>query len=270
MVSLLKDCRLYVVVIGVLFLSACSSTSGPVRLYEGTPKQDSNIVKLIVPAALDILEIDNKAFKDSPYIIDGQYQLDLLPGVHNFKVRYSQIWGSDALGMMVSSGVFYFTLDTSAGSVYNFKHNGPEDLLDAEFDNLVGDIEIWLEEHKDGQQKIARKIEAVGVYTYSNLQSSFLGEGGVVSKRTAAKGVDRQVPVADQVQQKANEQLEFWWKIADAQQRKAFQAWLVTLKEVSGSKTTDSMQQKAAEQLKFWWKLADIEQRKSFLLWIKK
>ncbi len=278
MLSLLKAYRLYVFVIGALFLSACSSTSGPVRLYEGVAKQDSDIVKLSVPAALDILEIDNKAFKDSPHIAEGQYHLNLLPGVHSFKVRYSQIWGSDALGMMVSSDIFYFTLETSAGSVYNFKHNGPEDLLDAEFDNVVEDIKIWLEEYKQGQQKTASKIEAVGVYTYSNLQSSFLGKGGVVTKRTAVKGLARQVPLAEQVQQKelnnikqkASEQLEFWWKIANTEQRKVFEDWLVTLKEVSGSKTSDSMQQKAAEQLKFWWKLANTEQRKSFLLWIKK
>lgn len=270
MVSLLKAYRLYIVVIGVLFLSACSSTSGPVRLYEGAVKQDSDIVKLSVPAALDILEIDNKVFEGSPHILEGQYQIELLPGVHNFKVRYSQIWGSDALGMMVGSNVFYFTLETSAGSVYNFKHNGPEDLLDAEFDNLVEDIDIWLEEYKDGQQKTARKIKAVGVYTYSNLQSSFLGEGSVVTKRTAVKGVARQVPVAEQVQQKANEQLEFWWKIADAQQRKVFQDWLITLKETTVANSGDAMQQKALAQLKFWWKLADLKQRESFLLWIKK
>ncbi len=265
MKSLLKDYKLYVVVIGVLFLAACSSTNGSVRLYEGVKQPDSDVVKLTVPAALDVLEVDGKDFEDSPGIREGQYQLDLLPGAHSFKVRYSQNWGTEALGIMVTGNSFYFTVDTPAGSVYEFKHNGPEDLLYAEYGNSVDDIQIWLEEQKTGS-----KIEAVSIYAYGNAFSSLLGEDEVVVKRTAVKGAAKQVPVAEQVQQKASEQLKFWWKIANTEQRKVFQDWLVTLKEVTAGKTSNAMQQKAAEQLKFWWKLADLKQRESFLLWTKK
>lgn len=268
MKSSLRGYKLYVVAIALLFLNACSSTSGPVHLYEGAKQSDSEVVKLIVPAALDVIELDGKEFKDSPSISEGQYQLELLPGSHALKVVYSQVWGGDALGSMVKSDDFYFMIDAMAGSIYEFKHNGPEELLSAEFDRSINDIKIWLEEQKTGN-----KIETISVHAYNGLlYGSVAGNDGAgTSKAAAKKDVSQaQQKELNQVKQKASKQLEFWWKIANVEQRTAFQRWLVTLKEATGGKASDSMQQKAAEQLKFWWKLADVKQRESFLLWIKK
>ncbi len=271
MVSLLRCYKLFVVVISVLLLAACSSTNEPIRLYEGVKQPGSDVVKFVIPADLDILRLDEASFKDSPHISDGQYQLELLPGTHRFKIIYSRIWGSDALGNLVESDAFYFDVNALAGSTYVFKHNGPVDLLDADWSD-VSDIRIWLEEQKTG-----RKIKAVSVRADGDIISRYILGDDEPVKLKAASGSQQQPgqkdstsTELDKVQQKASEQLKFWWKIANAAQRKLFQDWLVTLKETTLANSGDAMQQKALAQLKFWWKLADLKQRESFLLWIKK
>jgi len=269
--------KLLVIFIGILVLTACGTMSDPIRSYEGT-KSEQEIVKFIIPADLDLLKLDDEDFKDSPKISDGQYQLEILPGKHRFKIIYSRIWGSDALGSFVESDAFYFDVTTTAGSVYEFKHNGPLDLSDADNWYDIDDIKIWLEEQKTGH-----KIKPMSVFAYGNIISRYILGNDTPAKLEAAtvKAIakdevkqaepkNRNAKELDKLQQKANEQLQFWWKIADANQRDVFQRWLITLKEITISKTMDSMQQKASDQLKFWWKLADMEQRKSFLLWVKK
>jgi len=266
-----------VIFTSILVLTACGTMSDTIRLYEGT-KSEQEIVKFIIPADLDLLKLDDEDFKSSPKISDGQYQLELLPGKHRFKTIYSRIWGSDALGSLVQSDAFYFDVTTSAGSVYEFKHNGPIDLFDADDWSDIDDIKIWLEEQKTG-----RKIKPMSVFAYGNIISRYIlghdrpAKFEAVTVKAMAKDEVKQAEPKnsnakelDKLQQKANEQLQFWWKIADANQRDVFQRWLITLKEITTSKTMDSMQQNASDQLKFWWKLADMEQRKSFLLWVKK
>ncbi len=278
---LLYAYKVIVAAVGLSFLSACASIPGSgmpesVRMYKGV-KADKDIVKFIVPADLNILQLDGKEFNDSPNLSDGEYRLELLPGQHRFKVNYSKIWGSDALGNLVESDVFFFDVSSAAGSGYNFKHNGPTDMDASEWSD-IGDIKIWLEE-----QKTAKKITAASVNRSGNILSRIIFGGDktpepeVVTKNTAVKMDVKQVEQnshnakeLDNVQQKANQQLQFWWKIADKEQRNTFQRWLVTLKETSAAKADVAMQQKALQQLKFWWKLADIKQRESFLLWVEK
>lgn len=277
MMTSLHCYKLLVIFIGILVLTACGTISEPIRMYEGT-KSEQEIVKFIIPADLDLLKLDEEDFEGSPRISDGQYQLELLPGKHRFKIIYSRMWGSDALGSFVESDAFYFDVTTTAGSVYEFKHNGPLDLSDADNWYDIDDIKTWLEEQKTGH-----KIKAVSVLAYGNIISRYiLGndkpaklEAATVKATTKdeikqAEPKKRNAKELDKLQQKANEQLQFWWKIADQEQRDVFQRWLITLKEVTVAKTTDTMQQKSSEQLKFWWKVADIEQRQLFLLWVKK
>ena len=274
----LRRYKVFIVVLGVLLLSGCMSMNAPgsVRMYEGS-KPAGEIVKFIIPAALDLLILDEKNFKDSPVISDGHYTLELLPGKHRFKIIYARMWGSEALGTFVESDAFYFNVDTTAGSVYEFKHNGPADLSDADYSD-IDDIKIWLEDKNTGRQ-----IKAVGVRDYGNIISRYvLGKdkplkadvaaesATVKAKAKQAEQKDNNAKALAKVQQKAIRQLQFWWKIADSKQRDAFQRWLVTLKDANTDKTADSMQHKALEQLKFWWKLADIKQRESFLLWVGK
>ncbi len=274
---LLRCYKVGIVIFAMLLLAACSSISGPVRLYEGI-KSDKDIVKFIIPADLDILKLDGEKPKNLPVISDGLYHLELLPGNHRFTVVYSRMWGSDALGSFVESDAFYFDVPTTAGSTYKFKDNGPANLVDADNWYDIDEIKIWIEEQKTG-----RKIKALSVRAYGNILYRYItGNSQVIKPEVAIKKSVAKVDVnqaqlkdinakeLDNVQQKANEQLEFWWKVANAEQRKVFQDWLVTQKELKANKTTNTMQQKATTQLKFWWKLADMEQRKSFLLWVKK
>lgn len=282
MIILPRPYKVLVVSMLMLLLTACGSMSAtaPVRMHDGV-KPDKDIVKFSISADFDLLELDGEKFKRSPNISDGQYQLQLLPGNHRFKVIYSRMWGSDALGNFVESDAYYFDVAAVAGSEYAFKHNGPNDLLDADYYD-IGDVKIWLEEQKTGQE-----IKAIGVRDYGNIISRYiLGYDKpftpqVTLQAAAVKTIAKtEVKQAEQknldsealnkVQQKAAKQLEFWWKIANAEQRKVFDDWLISQKELRENKANDSMQQNAAEQLKFWWKLADTQQRKSFLLNVMK
>jgi len=281
-----KYLQLNIILISILLQLACSSGRGSILLYEAGQRGEQNIVTITVPAAIEILEVDGKKFKHSPGIIDGFYQLEVIEGTHSFKVFYSQVWGSNAFGSMVESGVFHFKFNALAGHRYAFEHNGPKDIFYAEIESDidVDNINIWLNDDNSKEQIKAAKIDNPGFFpNILGYSSSDTGEIQLVKDKVSAnKAEDRtkdekmkslvnqtQQKKSDIIQQKAAEQLEFWWKIADAEQRKIFQRWLITLEEVKDSTGNKSMQQNASDQLKFWWKLAELKQRESFLLWIK-
>lgn len=240
----LRRYRYACLIINVVFLSACAGAAGPIRLYEGPKKPDNEIARFLVPSELEVVAIDGKAL-EAPYVPDGQYQVELLPGDHQIAVVYSEYWGDDTVGSLVVSDAFYFQFATAAGGTYVFKHNGPEDLVNANFDTLIGDIKIWLEQRKTGQTINAASTSAYGGFLARTIRQVATGQGegtpkaGVPSLQTNnAQAASPTLPlptdtgaasalIAEQIiaQQNALDRLKFWWKMADQKQRKAFQAW---------------------------------------------
>ena len=256
--------------VALLSLSACS-TSTNLKLYDGNKKPNSELITVVVPSALDILEVDGKEYNDSPSLTEGSYQLQLLPGEHSFTAVYSETWGSEALGNIVQSDAFYFKTSAQAGSTFELKHNGPTELDSAEFDLSIDELKVWLLD-----TQTAKRIEPVAVVAYGNLLSR-MAYRAVAPETTTVQAQPKEIAASKKqqaeltnVKSKAEDELQFWWKIADKKQRDGFQKWIVTLKEVKADNVTDEMQQKAADQLMFWWKLANVEQRESFLRWVGK
>lgn len=235
----------FIIIIGGIFLSACASTNSTVRLYGGSEKPDSEIVKIRVPYELEVLSIDGRKLK-TPYVPDGEYLLELLPGKHVFKVIYTEYWGDETSGNIEVSDAFYFQVATTAGSHYVFKHNGPADLVYASFNWSISDIKIWLVQQETGQTINAASTSTYGNYLTRTLRQAASGteeDKPVTDSNTAqknntkmtspttlkltAKPDDSSALIAEQIiaQQNALDRLKFWWKMADENQRKAFQAW---------------------------------------------
>ncbi len=243
----------YAFIFFTLFLTACSSVNGPLRLYDGAEKAENEIATFIFPAALDALEFDGKKIENRPYISEGNYQLKVLPGKHALKVIYSEVWGGSAMGSLEVSNAFYFNLEVTAGSRYVFKHDAPEDLVHADFDKAASDVLIWTEKENNGE-----KITAVSRGEYRGLIGRFFG----MDKPGKDEKVDSKT-----LQDKAAEQLTFWWKLTDEKPRELFQRWTTSKEEMALDADMPALQKKALEQLKFWWKLATEEQRNAFQEW---
>ncbi len=238
--------RYLCLIISVVFLSACASTHGPVRVYDGAKRPDNEIVRFLIPSALEVVALDGKELK-TPYIPDGQNQLELLPGDHELKVIYTEYWGDPSSGGLEVSDASYFKLATTAGSTYVFKHNGPTDLVHAGFGMLVNDIKIWLEQRETGKTINAVNRGAYGGILTRTIRQVVTGkeegkpkEGVTALQKTGAKVTPATPPLvtdqgassavlAEQItsQQNAVDRLKFWWKMADEKQRKAFQIWII-------------------------------------------
>jgi len=246
-------CRYHYIglIVYAIFLSACVSTNGPVRMYEGDKRPDSEIAKILVPYELDVLAVDGKSLK-TPYVPGGQYEIEVLPGDHEFRVFYEEYWGDPTAGGLKVSDVFNFKLSTIAGSRYVFKHNGPEDLVGADSGMQDSDINIWVELQETGQTyKAVDRAAYGGLFNRAIRQvvtGSVEGQAGsdmlpaqqavattaippataaALAKQDAAPALptEQSTPPQD-----ALEQLKFWWKMADEEQRKVFQAWTWTSK----------------------------------------
>jgi len=247
--------RYYIFALSALFLTACSSVNGPLRLYDGAEKADTEIATFIFPEALDILAFDGNEIENLPAILDGKYLLKALPGKHTLKVVYSEVWGGSAMGSVEVSKAFYFSIDAVAGSRYVFRHDAPEDLINANYDKTGQDVSIWaVKDNSSG------KIVAVTRSEYRGYIGSFLGEDKPETGKT--EKVD-----GKSLQDKAAKQLIFWWKLAEVKQRELFQGWMSDKKELAPDKDLPALQKKAAEQLKFWWNIATEKQRSEFKKW---
>lgn len=248
-----------VLVFTMIFLSACAGTEYT-RLYEGDTRPDNEVVKLFVPYELEIVIIDNQEFK-TPYTPDGKYQIDLLPGKHNIKLSYKEFWGVSTGGAVVVSDIFYFDFVTVAGTQYEFKHNGPNNLARANLDNSVSDITVWLSLTGSEQKIQATRRVAYGSYLNRTI--------GIVDKvETQGSSV-----IATTAQQDPLKKLQYWWKMADDKKRQFFKEWLIA-RSVDGkavsveNKSTTNSPDDPLEKLKHWWKMADDKQRKSFKDWV--
>lgn len=228
-------------------LSACAAVSndGPVRLYTGAKKPDSEVVRLIIPGELKVEKLDGKKV-ETPYVPGGNYELQLLPGDHRIRIFYEEFWGDLTSGAMEKSDIFNFNLAAAAGSTYVFKHDGPKDVTNVDIGKSAKYIKIWVKHQDSGQTThAASKIESGIVADMMRKAAGTAKQGEVVGQdgtpvatanvtspatepaQTLAKGTAASTAMAEKIvsEQDALDRLKFWWKMADEKQRKAFQAW---------------------------------------------
>ncbi len=244
-------------------LTACASDDIS-RMYEGDKRPDSEIARVMLPGALQVIEVNNKKIR-TPYQPDGYQSMDFLPGRHIIRVFYKEYWGAESGGGLEVSNIFDFDVMLDAGKEYVFQHNGPDDLIDANIENSINDIKIWLY-----QPDTKTKIQAFDSVAYGNIISH-----SIRSIATTSPTVQKSAP------QTELEQLQSSWKMADDRQRNKFKTWVAnrsldakpTAESVSSSaeNTPDSekaTKKDANQQLQHWWQMADDKQRKEFSDWI--
>ncbi|MDH5408065.1 MAG: DUF2057 domain-containing protein [Gammaproteobacteria bacterium] len=192
----------------LLAMIAGCSGSGPMKAYDEATVTDKNQLAIIyLPPDLEVEEV-NGIKQDTPFIETGFNEVHVLPGKHNIVLAYERFWGDAASGHLVSSKPVTLTLDVNAGQKYVIKFKVPKDQWDATL--LVSNFRPWVET-KSGQ-KIATKSTIGKVINASTDKTS-----GSSSGLSAEEIVARQKPL---------EKLKFWWKLADKDDRKAFQKWL--------------------------------------------
>jgi len=191
-------------------LTACANTNTHIRLYSGSQiKPEAEIVKLLLPSEIEIFDIDGE-HPETPYIPDGYYRVDLLPGDHVITVQYKEVWGGSAYGSIIESKLFQFKYSMKAGEKYIFKHNGPTEVETADIQMEPSDIKIWLQE-----QNSSTLIQA----NRKGDKDSFLTHIGINFS-------NRETNAATSSEKSQFEQLKNAWMKADDKQRQAFKDWV--------------------------------------------
>jgi len=257
--------RYSILIVILITISACA-TENFSRMYEGPERLDTEIATVLLPSALEVAEVDGYS-KRTPYITDGYQPMDFLPGKHVIHIFYTEYWGASTGGSVVVSDIFKFDLTLEVGKKYVFKHNGPTDLINADIDKSVSDVQIWLI-----QTDTNTKIQATGRVVYGGFVNQAMRSIGTYSAPSEKAGPQNSV-----------EQLQHFWKMADEKQRAAFKSWVYSrslkgkqsdISTASNNTTTSdtkaSLENDAYLQLEYWWKTADDKQRKEFNNWIAK
>lgn len=79
--------------LSALFLSAlvaCSTTTGPLKTYEGAVRSNAELVLVSVPEEIEVMAIDGQ--EPPPSFLKSKVQLALLPGEHVFSLRYVELF----------------------------------------------------------------------------------------------------------------------------------------------------------------------------------
>jgi len=257
-------------------LCACANVAEPVLMYVGEKRPDAEIVRIQLPSALEVLNIDGKELEKN-YVGDGFYLIEVLPGRHNIQVAYVELWGDPTSSFPATSNIFQFNILAAAGRYYEFKHNGPYDLIAAE-SALVSELDIWLVQVDTGQT-----IYADNIKVYGSIVNRVLGTAGSLTKQenqipTSAEvivsqnGSAQSALAAEQIiiEQDAFKMLQFWWQQADVKQRNAFVHRITygTDEQLEPVVQANSHQNYLGH-LNFWWKVASEKQHHDFKAWIK-
>ncbi len=259
--------RITILAMLLIVLSACANVVGPVRVYSGEKRLNTEIVQFQIPSALEVVKLDGKEL-ETHFTTDDYYLMEVLPGKHTMQVEYVELWGDATASFSATSKPFQFTIDTTAGSYYEFKHNGPDDLIEAD-SALVSDIRIWLE-HPRSNQKIYANKSKVESSEVSQITQPVSSKNEEVNPAPAVKitpdtqGAQSTLSAEKVIyQEDALGRLKYWWEQAEESQRRAF------VNRATVTETESTAVVNALDRLNFWWKSADAKQRDAFKKWIE-
>ncbi|MDH5181539.1 MAG: DUF2057 domain-containing protein [Gammaproteobacteria bacterium] len=203
--------RFYKYMLGMVLLPllvACGATAtGPIKGYDSSTSVDTaQLARIYLPPEIEVLDVDGEV-KSTPYITEGMNEVHLLPGEHEMTVKYVKYWGDDVSGSLVRSDDVTLRFTVAASGEYVLKFPQVKDNLSASL--MVKKFSPVLED-KQGGRLAARKMHNRGqrISQPPNEESS-LDAADIVAK------------------QKPLEKLQFWWKLADKEERKAFQRWVL-------------------------------------------
>lgn len=186
-----------------ILLSACASSTAPVRLYGGAPKPASGLVMLDVGPGVQLVEMDGDEVSGS--LLRDSYQAELLPGEHVLKVRYSELWQVSAEEHdVVRSSPLLIRFTGSAGQHFRFDYPRPRNRDEAR--RFAKDPRIALVEVAS-----ASRVEAVslGKAGLDGLGSSYFGQEG-------GNGLERLKKIWSQTRAEDRKQFVEWLKSPEA------------------------------------------------------
>lgn len=231
----LKTQRIFLLLVSLLWLQACSTVSGPVHFYSGQPRPNSETARLRVPGPITVKKIDGREV-DVPFKDEGFYEIYLLPGLHRVDFKYELYWGDATSGMLVDSDVVGVETRFYAGMNYELTYPVPEELEEAY--QMAAEFKAKLLEKETGRQVASR--------TTAELNEFRIKTPIVVSSGEATQPKDNRVPIAAStgvtaptdinadtaVREDTVKRLKFWWLMANEDERNRFKEWMKSVEGV--------------------------------------
>ena len=216
--------------------TACTTVKGPVHFYPGQPRPASETAHLHVPAAITVEKIDGKEV-DVPSVLQGFYDIYLLPGQHRIDFKYELYWGNNDNGMLVKSDVVAIRTKFNAGKDYEIRYVVPSDMEQAW--TMTRHFKATLLETGTGHQ--IASIPAEKMNMLPNAPAEAYNSGAIpapsiktvtTSDNKTAIAVPPGITADKAVHEDAVKRLKFWWLTASPEERKQFKSWMQSVEGI--------------------------------------
>lgn len=215
--------------------TACTTVKGPVHFYPGQARPASETAHLRVPAAITVEKIDGKDV-NVPSILEGFYDIYLLPGKHRIDFKYVLYWGNNDNGMLVKSDVIAIRTMFNAGKDYELRYAVPSDMEQAW--QMTRNFKVTLLEDGTGRQVVSIPAEKMNnlrdtsaeVYNSDaiSVKPKLMNTTKEKSAMTVPSGISADMAAHEDVVKR----LKFWWLTASPAERKQFKAWMKSVEAI--------------------------------------
>jgi uncharacterized protein YccT (UPF0319 family) len=267
-------------------LTACQGNKF-YKAYEGEPQPSNEIAIIQVPAAFNLMYVDDQPYRGS--WLSDTTTIHTLPGQHQFIFKYKIFWeisSSDA--EKVESQPFALSFNTEAGNTFVIETTPIKTLEEAKAyaknpavkvtNQTIGEAVSF--DYKTQLQDKGFVASFVTSVTSPPAATAAPAEATTTTSNTTDATANSNV--AEQTEaNEALDKLKHWWQNADTKQRQEFMEWVYQQKPAStaDASTTASLTENAAGQdqasealdkLKHWWDKTGTNQRQEFMQWVYK
>lgn len=230
-------------------VTACAP-SGPIKFYDNAALTQKDLAIVVIPGPITMHSIDGKVVK-SPSSETQSYEVHLPPGHHYLVFKYELFWGDMTAGLLIKSKLTGVDTDFVAGRTYDLKYKIPS--TESEAFQFTKEFNVTLVDRTSDQQVSSYRIDDID---------------GFIKSKMASTAAPAATPA---VKQNAVKQLEYWWLLANAEERQEFTSWMKTATETftPPQDAEAAVKGDTVKQLKYWWLTADATQRKDFTDWLK-
>lgn len=189
----------------VILLAACAST-GPVRLYEGAERSDTEVATIRVPEQIQVMSVDGQ--ERTGGLLERNQIMTALPGEHVFSLRYVEL----------------FQINSEEHEVVRSRQSALRFTAEA-------GREYRVEMEKQGNLDAARKFAKDPKFRLVDVNSGAVTESTAIKSYAEASLVDTISKAFDSAENKAQgpthlDLLKDVWGRASPEDRAGFKAWL--------------------------------------------
>ena len=189
----------------VMLLAACAS-SGPVRLYEGAERPDTEVATISVPEQIQVMSVDGQ--ERAGGLLERNQIMTALPGEHVFSLRYVEL----------------FQINSEEHEVVRSRQSALRFTAEA-------GREYRVEMEKQGNLDAARKFAKDPKFRLVDVNSGAVTESTAIKSYAEASLVDTISKAFDSAENKAQgpthlDLLKDVWGRASPEDRAGFKAWL--------------------------------------------